>query len=463
LIDEKLRLACEEAALSHGLNVPMIHIVPHQEMRISSDGDTLYLASELAEMPNVALLALISFALYFHTHVGVHRRMIAQGPRSFGQKLATLVVGFGSAPRKFDYALGPVAREEAKASYKGSHVALLQALLMSRSGLVSNDESLFAESFLGDSLFEDGEQVAEFARHLESLIEGDFPDAREQHLQAPNKLLKLAHRTSKLLEAGDPNSSKQVASLNRLYLSIGPVGSLAFIISRLANTTLSDDERIQVLLELLVSVEPLQVRLQLVDFAASQWLALSNTQRLSLIAKLREALSKMPSIESPILTWTLLSVLRSKLNLDETEIVKLKPLNDKAKRRCIGELFFTAAELGGEASPISARALRDQVDAVCESLDIDRPVTSPDEFQAAAWLEALDDLSRFTLHETLCVLDALTLWGQENIMYQTWLDAICQRLKVQRQFSTPLKTQSTHQTVLAEPMHEASPFNPKDL
>jgi hypothetical protein len=462
LIVDKLRLACEEAALGHGLNVPMIRIIDRQDIQISSDGHILYLASELAEMPGVPLQALISFALYFHTHMAAGQRLRQQAPRSFGQRLAALLVGLRSAPRKLERIPGPAAREEAKASYRGSHVALLQALLMSRTGLQTCDES-----FAGESLFEDTEQISEFAQHLESLIESDYSDSHNDQLKPSNKLLTLAHKTSKLLDTGDRNANKQVANLNRLYQSIGPVGSVAHVISRVSSRTLSDAERNQVLVELLADVQPVQARLQLVDFAASQLMPLSDTQKLSVMTQLRETLSSLTTPEgssiaaaplqsqeetridqalgvSPILTWTLLSVLRSKLNLNEAETTKPKPLSDKEKRRCIGELFFIAAELGGEESSISARALRNQVDAVCESLDIDRPVSSPDEFQAAAWLEAMDDLSRFSLHETLSILDVLSLWGQENIIYQAWLDAICQRLKVQRHLASSIKPKSSH-------------------
>ncbi len=457
LIFDKLRLACEEAALSHGLNVPMIKIIDRQDIQISSDGETLYLASELAEMPSVPMQALISFALYFHSHMAARQPSQCQAPRSFGQRLAALLVGLRSAPRKLERTPGPVAREAARASYRGNHVALLQALLISRTGLQTCDQS-----FTGESLFEDTEQIAEFAQHLESLIESDYADSQDMQLKPPNKLLTLAHKTSKLLDAGDRNATHQVANLNRLYQSIGPVGSVARVISRISSTVLSDTERNQVLVELLAKVQPVQARLQLVDFAASQLMSLSATQKLSVMTQLRETLSRLTNPdgssgaagplqtpeavqhplalgESSILTWTLLSVLRSKLNLVELDTTKQKPLSDKEKRRCIGELFFIAAELGGEESSISARALRNQVDAVCESLDIDRPVSSPDEFQAAAWLEALDDLTRFSLHETLSILDALSLWGQENIIYQAWFDAICQRLKVQRHLASAAK------------------------
>lgn len=460
LIFDKLRLACEEAALSHGLNVPMIKIIDRQDIQISSNGHTLFLASELAEMPAVPLQALISFSLYFHTYLAARLRMQHPAPRSFGKRLAALLIGLSSAPRKLERPPGPLAREEAKASYRGSHVALLQALLMSRTGLQTSDES-----FAGESLFEDTEQINEFAQHLESLIDSDYSDSQDYPLIPPNKLLTLAHKTSKLLDVGDRNATHQVANLNRLYQSIGPVGSVAQVISRISNKALSDAERNQVLVELLANVQPVQARLQLVDFAASQLMALSPMQKLSVMAQLRETLSSLTNPdgssvaagpllpqdtarthlalgESSILTWTLLSVLRSKLNLVDVDVTKQKPLSDKEKRRCIGELFFLAAELGGEENSISARALRNQVDAVCESLDIDRPVSSPDEFQAAAWLEALDDLSRFSLHETLSILDALSLWGQENIIYQAWFDAICERLKVQRHLASSAKLRS---------------------
>jgi hypothetical protein len=452
----KLRLACEEAALSHGLNVPMIEIIVHQDMRISSNGTTLYLASELAEMPGAPLQAMISFALYFHTQMALSQRVHYQAPLRFAQRLAALIVGLRSAPRRLGESDGARARDSAKACYRGSHVALLQALLMSRGGIQTDDQS-----FLGEPLFEDAEQINEFARHLESLIEGDFADDSFLQLRPTNKLLQMAHKTSKLLDANDRNASSQVASLNRLYQSTGPVGSVAYFMSRVSNQALSDHERIQLLVDLLANFQPIQVRLQLVDFTASQLMALSEAQKLSLMTLLRETLSTATcnadrrmnlhetraqdlgqesfSDYSPILTWTLLSVLRSKLNLNDLELGTRKPLTDKAKRRCIGELFFVAAELGGAASSISARALRDQVDAVCEALDIDRPVSSPDEFQAAAWLEALEDLTRFSLHETLSILDALSLWGLENVIYQAWLDAICQRLKVQRQLTHNVK------------------------
>lgn len=457
LIFDKLRLACEEAALSHGLNVPMIKMIDRQDIQISSDGQTLFLASELAEMPSVPLQALISFALYFHTHMATRQLMQHLAPRGFAQRLAALLVGLRSAPRKLERAPGPMAREEAMASYRGNHVALLQALLMSRTGLQTCDES-----FAGESLFEDTEQITEFAQHLESMIESNYSDSQDDPSKPPSKLLTLAHKTSKLLDAGDRNTTNQVINLNRLYQSIGPVGSVAHVISRVSSTTLSDAERNQVLVELLANVQPVQARLPLVDFAASQLMPLSEGRKLSVITLLRETLSGLTTPdghgftaaplqdqeslrnhkalgESSILTWTLLSVLRSKLNLNEAGTGPPKALSDKEKRRCIGELFFIAAELGGEESSISARALRNQVDAVCESLDIDRPVSSPDEFQAAAWLEALDDLARFSLHETLLILDALSLWGQENIIYQAWFDALCQRLQVQRHLASATK------------------------
>jgi hypothetical protein len=442
LISDQLRLACEEAALSNGLNVPMIKIISYKDIQISSDGICLYLSSEIAQMPSAPRLALIAFALYFHTEIVARQRKDPPAPPRIGQRLAALMVGLRSAPRKLEKNVGEdashSAREAAKASYKGSHAALLQAVLIGRMGLQSSHDG-----FVGARLFEDGEEIGHFAQHLDGLIEGDFSDDQDHFLPLPNKLLKLAHKTSKLLDAGERNVSSQVASLNRLYQSIGPVGSVAYMICRISSGAPSDAERVQIMLELLTKVQPLQVRLQLVDFAASQLLGLSDARKLSLMSLLREALSSSVEIgEAPILTWTLLSVLRSKLHITEPEDSKPKPLSDKAKRRCIGELFFVAAELGGEESSISARALRNQVDAVCESLDIDRPVSSPDEFQAAAWLEALDDLDRFSLHETLSILDALCLWGQEDRVYQTWLDAVCQRLKVQRQLATGTKSKS---------------------
>ena len=449
LIVDPLRLACEEAALSHGLNVPIIKIVAHQDMQISSDGQTLYLASGLADLPSAPRFALISFSLYFHTALSANQRMQYRAPRGLGQRFIELIVGLRSAPLKLEQPPGRHAREAAKASYKGNHSALLQALLMSRIGLQVSDPA-----FAGERLFDDSEDISEFAQQLEGFIEGDFSDQRDDLLPLPNKLLKIAHKTSTLLEIGDRNTPHQVASLNRLYQSIGPVGTVAYVIKRVSSTVLSDADRLQVMVELLTSVLPLQVRLQLVDFAASKLLVLNDMQKLSFISLLRETLSSLANFEekdasveptgvtlgeSPILTWTFLSVLRSKLNLKESVEAKQKPLADKDKRRCIAELFYVAAELGGEGSSISARALRDQVDAVCEALEIDRPVSSPDEFQAAAWLEALDELDRFSLHETLCILDALSLWGQNDSTYQTWLDAICQRLRVQRQLASALK------------------------
>jgi hypothetical protein len=449
---DKLRLACEEAALSHGLNVPLLQVIRHSDAQVSSDGQTLYLSSDLEQMPSVPLAALISFALYFHSHRVASQRDLRSAPRGLGQKLASLIVGLRSAPVKIEQAQGAAAREEAKTSYKGNHSALLQALLMSRSGLQTE-----CADFPGAPLFEDAEQINDFAQHLEGLIEGDFPDAFDQLLPAQNKLLKLAHKTSKLLDAGDRHANNQVASLNRLYQSIGPVGSVASIINRVSDQRLCDTDRTQVLVELMTTTQPLQARLQLVDFAASQLLALTVSQRMSLITQLRETLSGLANQEatelaqplkafgeSQILTWTLMSVLRSKLHISETDGSRQRPLTDKAKRRCIGELFFIAAELGGEESSISARALRNQVDAVCESLDMDRPVSSPDEFQAAAWLEALDDLSRFSLHETLSILDALSAWGKENVIYQAWFDAICQRLKVQRQLALDVNSPAVY-------------------
>ena len=86
MIFDKLRLVCEEAALGHGLNVPMIKVIAHEDMQISSDGETLYLSSELGEMPRVPLLALISFALYFHTRMALSLRMCVASPTV--QKLA---------------------------------------------------------------------------------------------------------------------------------------------------------------------------------------------------------------------------------------------------------------------------------------------------------------------------------------------------------------------------------------
>jgi hypothetical protein len=107
LIFDKLRLACEEAALSHGLNVPVIKVIHHQDIQISSDGTILCLASELADMPAVPLQALLSFALYFHTEMLVGQRLRQPAPKRFGQRLAALMVGMRSAPGKPEKGLEP--------------------------------------------------------------------------------------------------------------------------------------------------------------------------------------------------------------------------------------------------------------------------------------------------------------------------------------------------------------------
>ena len=82
--------------------------------------------------------------------------------------------------------------------------------------------------------------------------------------------------------------------------------------------------------------------------------------------------------ESPhILAWTLLSVLRGKIQPPDDNPRKPELLADKDKRRCLATLLFVASEMAGEDESISARALRNQLDKVSETLDIDRPVSAP--------------------------------------------------------------------------------------
>ncbi len=468
MIINQLRLACEEAALSSGLNVPVVQVINHSDLQASSDGSVLYLSSGIHDMAPAPLAAYLTLCLHFHSqlaHVLMvrSRESLSLGERlRFGwNRLSAALTGqpapslernrfLGTPGLPYDpeqtLDLARLARQRAISKFESSQVALLQALLMVRGGQTGLDEE-----FAGAPLFEDAEQLAELAKYLEILFEGQFTDDTEKTMPQPNKMLRLAHKTSKLIEPSSPAAISQVAGLNRLYASIGPVGTLAHVISRLVSEQQSDAERVSVLTELLTRISPPQARLQLVDFAASRLLKLSRLQRQSLFARLREALSlsmgpasahgvQAGHSEDPhILAWTLLSVLRSKIDLSETDLQPREVLNDKDKRRCISELFFVAAELGGEEASISARAIRNQVDAICEALGIDRPVSSPDEFQAAAWIEALEDLSRFSLHEALAIIDALSAWGKESETYQVWLDALCQYLHIQRESTIPFQ------------------------
>ena len=70
----------------------------------------------------------------------------------------------------------------------------------------------------------------------------------------------------------------------------------------------------------------------------------------------------------------------------------------------------------------------------------------PDVFQAAAWTETLEDLTRFSLHDSLSLIDALGEWGKDSERYQTWLDALCQKLHLHREDARPVKVR----TVLSE-------------
>lgn len=471
LTTETLHLACEEAALASAQSVPSIQILTRTDMLASSDGHILFLSSGISNMAAGPLQAYLGLCLNFHHQYSSYLRARRAVGSSLGERAVSalrrasrrllgqrpgLATGqaSGTLPPDPEEELAHRARQRSFSRLASGDGKLLQALLLVQAGFEEEDDAL-----PGAPLFADSQQLGELARFLEMLLEGAHePTGDALPWPQASKLLRLAHKTSLLIELGSNATEQQVAGLNRLYAPVGPVGSLAYVIRRLVNEPQSDYDRVNLLVEVLTSAAPVQARLQLVDLAASRLLKLPAGQRQTLLALLRDALGEK-ALKDPlagdeeahhILAWTLFSVLRGKIQPHESPARRPEPLSDRDKRRCLAKLLFVASEMAGEEESISARTLRNQLDKVSEALDIDRPVSAPDVFQAAAWTETLEDLTRLPLHDSLSLIDALAEWGRDSDRYQTWLDALCHKLNLQREDARPVRVR----TVLSEDMHQ---------
>ena len=459
VIAQRIRQACEETALAGGLSIAPCEILSGADLSIRSDGERLYLSQEIHSLETFSQFAYLGLALHFHDQIAQASHKAMLEPQSWWARLKAYLFGF-------DKTANASARESGEAirANAGSHVTVVTAsrltpeqLEQARSRAIANllNARLVAPKNLlqvllmvqasvsnangsahGATLFEDEKQLLALVNRLEEEIETSPLAEASRPLAQASQLLRLAYKTSYLIDSRGPSAKAQVAGLNRLYSTLGEVGSLALVINKLSSNSLSDPERVNVLLEILTQVNPQNARLALIDFAASKLQAQEPSKCLALSNRLREELSQCKdlSMDTQILAWTLLSLFRQKLLAEDPQHSRTA-LTEKIKRRCLSELFFVASELGTQDTSISARALRDKLDSVCEAIEIARPASSPDEFQAAAWIEAMEELSQFTLHETLCILDGLAEWGQENLSYQVWMEALCQRLKVQRELS----------------------------